>query len=78
MRAGTVIEAELIARVPHHRTAILTAAALDNVNLRGNAIEHLLTDDINAHSLGDLERYLGDARPMKETGCMGILEFESL
>lgn len=50
------IERELISIVESKRTAILAAAAVDNVNLRGNAIEQLITGDGNAHELGDVQR----------------------
>jgi len=60
--AFQAIEAELQARVERHRAAILEAARVDNVNLRGNTIEQLLTAGINAHELGDLERDLGGGR----------------
>lgn len=62
--AFQAVEAELQALVKSHRTAILEAALVDNVNLRGNAIEQLLTGGVNAHELGDLERDLGGGRPL--------------
>jgi len=51
-------EAELLSLVKANSDAILAAARLDNVNLRGNAIEQLLTCGANAHELGDLTRPL--------------------
>jgi hypothetical protein len=54
------IEEELRARVDARRGAILEAARVDNVNLRGNAIEQLLTGSVNVHELGDLTRTLDD------------------
>ncbi len=33
---------------------ILTAAGSENVNLRGNGIEQILTAEVNAHALGDM------------------------
>lgn len=54
------IERELQALVNAHKTAILAAASVDNVNLRGNAIEQLLTGAVNAHELGDIVRALDD------------------
>lgn len=53
------IEAELGERVDACRDRILEAARVENVNLRGNAIEQLLTDASNAHELGDLEYVIG-------------------
>jgi hypothetical protein len=44
--------------VDAHRGAILELARVDNVNLRGNAIEQLLTGSVNAHELADLTRTL--------------------
>jgi len=52
-------ERELCERLEAQRDAILSAAMIDNVNLRGNAIEQLLTGAGNAHELGDLVRPLG-------------------
>ena len=53
---------ELCELVNNQRTTILQAAQIDNVNLRGNAIEQLLTGVGNAHELGDLVRHLGNGR----------------
>jgi hypothetical protein len=50
------IESELRATIENRREEILEVACLDNVNLRGNAIEQLLTRGINTHDLGDLAR----------------------
>jgi hypothetical protein len=55
-------ERELCELVNDRRAAILQAARIDNVNIRGNAIEQLLTGVANAHELGDLVRPLGDGR----------------
>lgn len=55
-------ERELRERVDNQRGAILRAAQIDNVNLRGNAIEQLLTGAANAHELGDLVRPFGGGR----------------
>lgn len=52
------VEAELTALVKPNRAAILKAATVDNVNLRGNLIEQILTEAANAHSLHDLTRSL--------------------
>jgi hypothetical protein len=62
--AFRAVEAEMRTLVESNRKAILTAALVDNVNLRGNAIEQLLTGGVNAHELGDLERDLGGGRPL--------------
>ena len=55
-------ERELCARLEVERDAVVAAAQIDNVNLRGNAIEQLLTGAGNAHELGDLVRPLGEGR----------------
>lgn len=49
-------EEELQSLVEAQSQAILELAQLDNVNLRGNAIEQLITGVGNAHELGDLAR----------------------
>jgi hypothetical protein len=49
------IEGELSALTLKNRQLLLQAAALDNVNIRGNTIEQLITGTINAHRLDDLE-----------------------
>ena len=46
-------EQQLVAQLTVHRQKILELAAIDNVNLRGNAIEQLLTGAGNLHLLGD-------------------------
>ena len=51
-------EADLLIRMESAKQAILAAAAIDNVNIRGNAIEQLLTGAGNAHELGDIIRPL--------------------
>lgn len=48
------IERELAAIVQRQRDELLTAARLDNVNIRGNTIEQLITGGLNAHRLDDL------------------------
>lgn len=50
------VERELVEAVVAKRAAIIEAARIDNVNLRGNAIEQTLTGDTNRHDLGDLVR----------------------
>jgi len=47
------IEAILERRLVEHRDAVVKAAEIDNVNLRGNAIEQLLTGAQNFHRLED-------------------------
>lgn len=48
------VERELVQSVIARRQAIIEAARIDNVNLRGNAIEQVLTGAANRHGLGDL------------------------
>ena len=48
-----LIETTLHAIVTQRATAILNAADIDNVNLRGNAIEQLFTGGGNLHSIED-------------------------
>lgn len=48
------IERELTAIVQRRRAELLQAANLDNVNIRGNTIEQLITGELNAHRLDDL------------------------
>ncbi len=48
------VEGELRGIVRQREAAIVQAAAVDNVNLRGNRIERLVTGEVNAHELGDL------------------------
>jgi hypothetical protein len=52
------VEAELTALIKPNRAAILKAAEVDNVNLRGRLIEQILTKAGNFHSLQDLTRSL--------------------
>lgn len=47
---------DLITTVKQHGQSILSLAALDNVNLRGNEIEQLITGGGSAHRLDDIER----------------------
>jgi hypothetical protein len=56
------VEEELRVRVRDRQRLILESASVDNVNLRGNAIEQILTGDLNAHELGDLLRDLDGGR----------------
>ncbi|HZB89778.1 MAG TPA: hypothetical protein VE291_14055 [Terracidiphilus sp.] len=48
------VEQELSERIEAHRDELLRAAALDNVNVRGNTIEQTITGEVNAHRLDDL------------------------
>ncbi len=48
------IERRLAARVTTEQNTILRAARVENVNLRGNAIERAITGVANAHELGDM------------------------
>jgi hypothetical protein len=48
------IVTELQTAVAVGKDAILAAAQLDNVNLRGNAIEQIITGGGNEHALGDI------------------------
>jgi hypothetical protein len=51
-------ERDLLTKMREVTRDILAAAAIDNVNIRGNAIEQLLTGAGNAHELGDIIRPL--------------------
>src|SRR5439155_9225482 len=46
-------ERQLLAELSKHQREILELAEIDNVNLRGNRIEQLLTGAGNFHLLGD-------------------------
>lgn len=52
------LHAELTQLVEQNRDAILTAGSIDNVNLRGNAIEQIITRAGNYHSIEDASRTL--------------------
>ena len=56
------MERELIEKVRALQPEILRAAELDNVNLRGNEIERLITGTGPAHRLGDIEPHYPDGR----------------
>lgn len=49
---------ELAAIVKEKSSQILGLAGIDNVNLRGNRVEQVITGDINAHNLSDMVRHL--------------------
>ncbi|MEO6389352.1 MAG: hypothetical protein ABIT16_02470 [Croceibacterium sp.] len=56
--AFQAVEAELQSILSERSADLLDAAMHDNVNLRGNAIEQIITGGKNAHGLGDIERTL--------------------
>jgi hypothetical protein len=47
-------ETELAGTIANNQKKLLEAASLDNVNIRGNAIEQIITGTVNAHRLDDL------------------------
>jgi len=51
---------ELFQKVNELKNEILKTSAIDNVNLRGNAIEQLITEDENSHELGDIFEIIND------------------
>ena len=48
------VERQLSALIERHSDELLQAAALENVNIRGNTIEQIITGEMNAHRLDDL------------------------
>ena len=48
------VERQLSERVEARRDELLLAAALNNVNIRGNTIEQIITSGVNAHRIDDL------------------------
>ena len=58
----TNIERSLEELVLQNRTALLAAAEIDNVNLRGNAIEQIITAATNEHRLDDLTYEIPNGR----------------
>ncbi len=54
-------EQQLGALIVHHQDELLQAAALNNVNIRGNTIEQIITGEVNAHRLDDLMFDLGNS-----------------
>lgn len=48
------LQDELVNRVERLKNEILSTSKIDNVNLRGNKIEKLVTSGANAHDLGDI------------------------
>ena len=56
-------EQQLLGELRKHKRKILELAEIDNVNLRGNKIEQLLTGTANFHLLGDqIFEKIGEAR----------------
>jgi hypothetical protein len=53
-QAWAKVERELAKGIERDHQALLRAARIDNVNIRGNEIEQLITGDVNAHRLDDL------------------------
>jgi hypothetical protein len=51
---------ELFQKVNELKNEILKTSTIDNVNLRGNAIEQLITEDENSHELGDIFEIIND------------------
>jgi hypothetical protein len=54
----TELDNQFRATVVTRLEEIIRAAAVENVNLRGNRIEQIVTGGVNAHELGDLRRDL--------------------
>ena len=54
------IVGELKTKIADRSSELLRAAGIDNVNLRGNQIEAIITGEITAHRLDDLEYQLED------------------
>ena len=54
MAAFQEVERQLSTVIERHRDDLLRAATLDNVNIRGNTIEQIITGEVNAHRLDDL------------------------
>lgn len=58
--AYRALEEQLRERVALHQSAILEAAAIDNVNIRGNRIQEIVLHSVADHGLADLSYELGD------------------
>lgn len=54
------VKRQLAIIVQEKSAEILDAASIDNVNVRGNRIEQLITGGINEHGLADLVRHVGE------------------
>ena len=48
------LEQNLLEKIDNNREAIFAAAEVENVNIRGNRIEQIITGGANAHDLGDM------------------------
>jgi hypothetical protein len=48
------IQLDLTRLVERHRAGLLQASTIDNVNIRGNTIEQIITGGLNGHRLDDL------------------------
>lgn len=51
---------EIIEKVERYKDKILVASKIDNVNIRGNKIEQIITEGRNEHELGDILKYFDD------------------
>lgn len=54
------LKEELIQKVKDLKEEILKTSTIDNVNIRGNTIEQLITEDENSHELGDIFEVIND------------------
>ncbi len=54
------LKEELIQKVIDLKEEILKTSSIDNVNIRGNTIEQLITEDENSHELGDIFEVIND------------------
>ncbi len=54
------LKKELIQKVIDLKEEILKTSAIDNVNIRGNTIEQLITNNENSHELGDIFKVIKD------------------
>jgi hypothetical protein len=61
---------ELYQKIEELKDQILKTSSIDNVNLRGNAIEQLITEDENSHELGDIFEIINDS-------CSVIIDVKS-
>lgn len=59
-KAADDLERKLLTSMCQRKIELLEAAETDNVNLRGNYIEQILSGAGNAHELGDIEFGIGD------------------
>ena len=54
------LSSELSELVQDKKDAIIQAARIDNINLRGNKIEQIISGTVSSHSLEDIRRELSD------------------